>query len=73
MSAWKRQGDNVVLTLTEDQWAGILVALGIAAGSFHNDNLAFRRWIKLANEINAGNPDFIPYALAEGVTGGAKT
>ncbi|HEY1865919.1 MAG TPA: hypothetical protein VGG55_02520 [Candidatus Acidoferrales bacterium] len=61
--SWKREGDVVTLTLTPNQYANVLVALGIAArkASRDYDRGSFHAWLRLANAVNEGNPDWTPH------------
>jgi hypothetical protein len=63
--SWKREGANVVLTLTQDQYEMLTLALGIAAGraSRDGDTSAFNCWLILANAVNEGNPGWTPYEV----------
>jgi hypothetical protein len=64
----KRDGDTVTLTLTSDQYSAINLALGIAAGWSSKENGAgsssVRAWIRLADAVNEGNPNYRPYNVA---------
>ena len=59
-------GTEVVITLTEDQFGQLLVALGIAAGSQIAASRPLFFWlIRLANALNEGNPQWRPYEIPE--------
>jgi hypothetical protein len=67
--AYKREGDTITLamTLTPGQWQELIFALGVAAGVHMkegNDGM-FRSLVQLVNEMNVGNPDFVPYETSE--------
>ncbi len=52
---FRRDGDNIVLTLTRDQYDMVLIAIGFAAAGISP------AWLRLADEINEGNPQYQPY------------
>ena len=58
---WSRDGDDVVLRMSEDDYASLVLALGIAAGSLAREGGAL--WLALANRLNAGNPQWTPYGV----------
>jgi hypothetical protein len=62
-------GDKVTLELTRDQFERIILALGwgIGAATRDGDKTLLYRWVKLANEINEGNPRWTPYEIPEEV------
>jgi hypothetical protein len=66
VSAYKRDGDVVTLTMSRDQFNTLLLALGMATGCAHKQAdapMAFS-FFCLVNAINDGNPDFTPYNVA---------
>ncbi len=56
---WKREGDRIIIDLTQEQWEILVYALGYATGNAHH-GLQKVLW-QLANEINDGNPNWVPY------------
>ncbi len=61
------QNGRVTLEMTPDEFSRLLLALGYAAGaaSKSEDKRMFWDWIELANEVNSGNPNFIPYEIPD--------
>lgn len=63
-----RDGDVVTLTMTVDEFSGVLLALGVAAGDAAKERGAgsatVRAWFRLADAVNEGNPGWTPYNLA---------
>jgi hypothetical protein len=58
--SFKREGhDRIILTLTQVQFSHILLALGITAG--REEKPLLDEWLRLADAINVGNPDWNPY------------
>jgi hypothetical protein len=59
----------VTIELTEDQFQILLLAVGMAVGAASgqsgHDPLLFADFIGLANSINSGNPNWIPYEVPE--------
>ncbi len=65
--AFRREGDDIYLKLTADQYDMVLVALGMAAGLAARENhpKGYRCWLRVADEINEGNPQWQPYNVPE--------
>jgi hypothetical protein len=59
MSFKRDSHDRIILTLTQAQFSGILLALGIATG--REEKPLRDEWLRLADAINVGNPDWNPY------------
>ena len=59
----KRQNWRVLIDISEDQFISLISALGYAVGAAIKDDERdhFRSWIRLANAINEGNPNWTPY------------
>lgn len=68
MSAFKRDGDRVTLEMSAADYQMMLLALGIAAGNAAKEHGAggrvMRDWIRLADRINEGHPEWTPYNVA---------
>jgi hypothetical protein len=64
---YKRHDDRVTLELTVDDFGSLLLALGYACGAAHSkgEPKMFYAWMRLANVVNDGNPDFTPYEIPE--------
>jgi hypothetical protein len=58
---------NVTITLTPDDWTGLLFGLGAASGTIRKVDgpEAFYRHIALVNRINEGNPNYMAYEIPE--------
>lgn len=63
---YRKQGDRVIIDISEDEYVSLLVTLGIALGAvMQRADPAFTDGIlRLANSINEGNPRFRPYEVA---------
>jgi hypothetical protein len=57
--------NEYTFTLTRDQYETLLVALGYAAGAAisRKENGLFIGFLRLCNEINKNNPNYLPYEL----------
>ncbi len=60
---YSRDGEQVVLAVTLDDFQTLLLCLGIATGAMSGPNAFPRGLLALANRINAGNPNWTPYDL----------
>lgn len=62
---YTRQGDLVTLEMTREDFQRLMLMGGYAAGAAMraNDQMMFWKWMRFANELNAGNPTFIPYTI----------
>jgi hypothetical protein len=56
----KRENGQVIINISEDEFAILLLALGFAIGSTKSWTQK-RIWFLLANSINEGNPNWTPY------------
>jgi hypothetical protein len=71
---------NVTITMTRDDWEAVLLRLGMAAAHVAHvrpdvpERAAapglLSRHLALMNRINAGNPNWTPYAVPEEATHG---
>jgi hypothetical protein len=63
--AWSVHGDLVRIEIPRDTHSLLLLALGYAAGAAmkHGQNDLYRRFLQLANDINRGNPNYVPYEV----------
>jgi hypothetical protein len=59
------EGDRVTLEMTIADYEKLLLILGGAAGSPFNGphRAAFWSMIKFVNDLNATNPNFVPYEI----------
>lgn len=62
MSYREEQG-QIILTLTPNDWANLLMTLGIAAGALEPDSPMLNRVFNLVNRLNEGNANFRPYEV----------
>ena len=65
---WKQDNDgSVVLTMTQDDWAQLLLTIGYAIGATgQNGNSRLHgRMLALVNRLNIGNPHFTPYKVGD--------
>jgi hypothetical protein len=65
---YTQQGDHVTLDMTREVFEQLVWVLGVAAGVVSRER-GFRKefWelIRLANELNTGNPNWKPYDVPE--------
>jgi hypothetical protein len=62
--SYRREGDTVVLTMPVEDFEGLLLMLGYAAGAAVLTRRGdFWNFMDLANRINDGNPHFTPYEI----------
>ena len=52
----------IALRITQDEWDELLIVFRYAIGS-SDDALIRRGILRLANRLNMGNPNFIPYEV----------
>jgi hypothetical protein len=63
--------DRVVLDMPRATWERLIWALGVATGAASRDDRASAtRFLALVNELNEGNPQWLPYAVDEELTRG---
>jgi len=63
---YHQEGDQVTLTMTQDQYWNLLVLIGSGLAIMRRDGgPGFWSWIQLVNELNQGNPRWTPYAVPE--------
>jgi hypothetical protein len=53
--SYQEKDNQVILTMSRDDWNFLLMCLGAATVTFGNPTLM------LANRLNLGNPDWTPY------------
>ena len=58
---YKEENGQVVLTLTREDYAFVLFALGAATGVASREGLNIEQFLKVVDRINEGNPDYVPY------------
>lgn len=64
---YTQQGDRVTLEMTRDDYERLLIMIGFACGAAlrNGDRSQLYRWLEFANDMNAGNPAFLPYEIPE--------
>lgn len=60
--SYRRDGDMIVIELTDDQHKLLIYALGIAAGA-NTARPIFAQITDLADAVNEGNPNWRPYNM----------
>ena len=62
---YSTDGETVTLTMTADDYANLMVNLGLAAGTASRDGSSalLYRQLALANRLNADNPNWTPYEI----------
>lgn len=61
-NGYSELGDQVTLTMDRNDYNELLFALGMATGSSHDQPARMKAFIELMNRLNAGNPNYTPYA-----------
>jgi hypothetical protein len=71
---YTRNGENVTLEMTQEDYERLTIILGYAVGGLRatGKEAEFWEWIDFVNRLNAGNPDFTPYTIPEQAKGGAR-
>ncbi len=65
-SPFSREGDQVTLTMEAGLYQALLIMLGVAVGSaFERDEALAYSWVDIVNQINNGNPHFVPYRIPD--------
>jgi nicotinamide mononucleotide adenylyltransferase len=60
--AYSEDGDNVVLTMSREDFQMLLIVLGYATGGAIKDHWTpASRMFELTNRLNEGNPHYTPY------------
>lgn len=68
-----RENGNVHITIAEDDFMLLLLALGFAIGAVREgDGTLFRTFIRLADTINEGNSNYKPYGTTPAGTVGTE-
>jgi hypothetical protein len=64
---YTQQGERVTLDMTRDDYDKLMLMLGYATGAANmaGELTLFWSWLRLANELNNGNPNFRPYEIPE--------
>ena len=60
---YTRQGDEVTVQMTVDQYKSLLTMLGVALAAADPKQGIRWRWVKFVNEMNRTNPEFTPYEI----------
>ena len=63
--SYSEQGDQVVLTMTRDDYSRLLMAMGQATGAALTGRglLRIRELLELLNRLNEGNPNYERYQV----------
>ena len=62
---YTRQGDQITLEMSIEDYETLLFIVGTAAGAIYNNRERFWRWIDFTNRLNTGNPNFAPYEIPD--------
>ena len=64
---YTEQNDQVRLEMTKEEFNKVIFFLGVASGvaSRAGDHKLFIEFMALANDVNAGNPNWTPYAIPD--------
>lgn len=60
---YRRENGRVVIDISEDEFAELLLAMGFAIGGASGFQGFRQAWLRLVNSINEGNPNFTPYEV----------
>lgn len=65
---YSQMGDKVTLEMTLGDYTQLLMMLGFALGArdAQEDRGGFYRWLAFVNDLNTGNPNFVPYKIPDG-------
>jgi hypothetical protein len=63
--SYSEQNGQVVLTMSKEDYAAIIFALGMSAGQSMKDGRDLTGHLALLNRLNEGNPDYTPYQVGE--------
>jgi len=61
----REENGQVILTMSANDWANLLMALGIAAGSLDPESPMLARVFNLVNRLNQGNPNYRSYRVED--------
>jgi hypothetical protein len=62
--SYRRDGDQVTITITHAQFQQLMLLMGWRAGEIREPGpITLKEAITLANAINEGNPNWKPYAV----------
>jgi hypothetical protein len=61
---YRREGNTVILTITKDEFSTLNIGLGYTlAVAREKDADLWKRWLRLINALNDGNPRWTPYEV----------
>ena len=62
---FKREGDVITIQMSEENYTRMLIVLGGRVAEARRDGGDFFFWesVKFVNDLNAGNPQYTPYAI----------
>lgn len=60
----RRENGRVLIDISTDDFNSLLLCLGYATGAAR-DKATRNAWLRLANAVNEGNPDWTPYDVPE--------
>ena len=64
--AYREESDQVVLTMSREDYQLLLMVLGYATGGAIKDAWTpASRMFELTNRLNSGNPNYTPYQVGE--------
>jgi hypothetical protein len=63
--SYREENGIVTVTMSRDDYAAVMFALGMAAGESLREGRDVKPFINLLNRLNEGNPKFVPWELAE--------
>jgi hypothetical protein len=61
--SWSCAGDRIRIEIADRDYATLMLALGYATGAAtdREETALAARFLQLANTLNEGNPDYLPY------------
>lgn len=63
--SYQEKNGQVILTMSQEDYDSLLLALGIATAHAMKHGGNPNRWLALVNRLNSGNPNYTPYQVEE--------
>jgi hypothetical protein len=63
---YTQEGDRVTIEMTRDDYDTLLMILGAGLNAIYSkegDKRMYYSWLRFINELNNGNPNFVPYEI----------
>lgn len=66
--AYREENDQVVLTMSREDYEALLIRLGISAAWMTAHEGSWEREFSFLNRLNSGNPNYTPYQVEPDAT-----